>query len=1001
MTTDAVGGVWRYALDLARRPGRARHASRCSAVLGPPPTPAQREEAAADFDADRDRPAARLDGREPGGAGARSRDAAAAGAHGTVRSGPPQRAGALRQLRVGRRPVVAVAHSCVATWWHAVTRRRVAGRLPLADGGCTARASRGRRRDRAPPPPFAEARRRLSTGQSPSESCTTARNLPPLSPLPPGEGRVRARSSLAAGRLWDEGKNLGRPRCERPRAAVHVPSAPPAPFAARTARRSSCRNLHLARQLGRKPAWPLAYARATVFVSLARYEPFGLAVLEAARAGCALVLSDIPTFRELWDGAAIFVDPRRGRAAAAADRAAAGRLAGGAEPAAQPDGARTATLLDAHGARHARRPCAGAIGGRGQGRDAARSTSPTRSSLLEPRQRAFPARRPARAGRSAGTRSRPTSPRTPGAAQNLLARPRRGGTRRLPRCLSRAVAHAIRPDADLAARSTAPTSSSSTSGTSPRSSPRIGALAARRRRLHPAVPRHPPPRRQRPGRDRAPTTSTGYDGVLAFGEALARGLPRLGLGRPRLRLARGGRHAAVPPASAEHEPKRRPGLDRQLGRRRAQRGARAIPARARRRRSASPLDVHGVRYPPEALRAARALRRSTTGAGCRTAERPRCSPRHLLTVHVPRRFYATRCRASRPSACSRRWPAASRSSPRPGDDREGLFRPGEDYLVARDGAEMRAHLAALRDDPGSAAEPRRARASPPSSPAIPAPTASTSCSTSPTPSRARTWRQPDADRLLRLEPALVLLERRGHLLPRPARARWPALGHDITFYEPDAFDRQQHRDIDPPDWAASSSTRRPGRLACRASPKRPAADVVVKASGVGVFDDELLAGDPRPRARPGRAPPVLGRRRAGDTRRDRADPDHPLRAALPQLDLVLTYGGGAARRRGLPGSRRPPLRARSTTPSTRRPTTPCRPTRASPPTSPSSPTACPTARRRVEEFFLDAADRLPGPPLPARRQWLGRQADARQRARYRPRRHRRPQRLQLLGAAPS
>jgi glycosyltransferase involved in cell wall biosynthesis len=46
-----------------------------------------------------------------------------------------------------------------------------------------------------------------------------------------------------------------------------------------------------------------------VFVSVARYEPFGLAVLEAAQAGLPLILSDIPTFRELWDGAAVFVAP--------------------------------------------------------------------------------------------------------------------------------------------------------------------------------------------------------------------------------------------------------------------------------------------------------------------------------------------------------------------------------------------------------------------------------------------------------------------------------------------------------------------------------------------------------------------------------------------------------------------------------------------------------------------------------------------------------------------
>src|SRR3546814_16818778 len=46
--------------------------------------------------------------------------------------------------------------------------------------------------------------------------------------------------------------------------------------------------------------------RAGIFVSPSLYEPFGLAVLEAAMSGCALLLSDIPTFRELWDGAAVF-----------------------------------------------------------------------------------------------------------------------------------------------------------------------------------------------------------------------------------------------------------------------------------------------------------------------------------------------------------------------------------------------------------------------------------------------------------------------------------------------------------------------------------------------------------------------------------------------------------------------------------------------------------------------------------------------------------------------
>ena len=67
-------------------------------------------------------------------------------------------------------------------------------------------------------------------------------------------------------------------------------------------------------------------------------------------------------------------------------------------------------------------------------------------------------------------------------------------------------------------------------------------------------------------------------------------------------------------------------------------------------------------------------------------------------------------------------------------------------------------------------------------------------------------------------------------------------GYEITFYEPDAFERQQHRDIEAPDyakvvvWPATPD-------ACRAVVAKAAeADVVVKASGVGVFDDELLAG---------------------------------------------------------------------------------------------------------------------------------------------------------------
>jgi glycosyltransferase involved in cell wall biosynthesis len=67
---------------------------------------------------------------------------------------------------------------------------------------------------------------------------------------------------------------------------------------------------------GHLPAAELAALRrrAAIFAAPARYEPFGLAILEAARDRCALVLGDIPSLRELWDGAARFVDPGDSRA---------------------------------------------------------------------------------------------------------------------------------------------------------------------------------------------------------------------------------------------------------------------------------------------------------------------------------------------------------------------------------------------------------------------------------------------------------------------------------------------------------------------------------------------------------------------------------------------------------------------------------------------------------------------------------------------------------------
>ena len=118
-------------------------------------------------------------------------------------------------------------------------------------------------------------------------------------------------------------------------------------------------------------------------------------------------------------------------------------------------------------------------------------------------------------------------------------------------------------------------------------------------------------------------------------------------------------------------------------------------------------------------------------------------------------------------------------------------------------------------------------------------------------------------------------------------------GHRVTFYEPLAYQRQEHRDIDDPDWAEVVIYPAPDAEAVRAVVERArGADVVVKTSGVGVFDDVLeeavaALGDEAVTTTAFwdvDAPATLGRMED--------DPGDSFRSVLPAYDLVLTYGGG-------------------------------------------------------------------------------------------------------------
>jgi spore maturation protein CgeB len=182
-------------------------------------------------------------------------------------------------------------------------------------------------------------------------------------------------------------------------------------------------------------------------------------------------------------------------------------------------------------------------------------------------------------------------------------------------------------------------------------------------------------------------------------------------------------------------------------------------------------------------------------------------------------------------------------------------------------------------------------------------------------------------------------------------------GHSITFFEPDVFDRQKHRDMDPPDWATVVVYDATEDAARDALEQGRGADVLVKASGVGAFDDLLAEG-----ALAARGPEALAVYWDVDAPatldRLAADPGDALHRLLPRYDMVLTYGGGdpvVRRYRGFGARGCVPI-YNALDPSTHHPA------------EPDPRFACdlvflgnrlPDREARVEEFFLRAAELAP------------------------------------------
>jgi glycosyltransferase involved in cell wall biosynthesis len=305
MTADAVGGVWTYATSLARELC-GQGAEITLVTLGPPPRRSQLREVADIEGLNLHSTHLALEWMDPEGRDLPRALTELAAIERQVRPDIVHLNGFREAIRDWKAPVVIVAHSCVRSWWLACrgeepTEPRwhqyianVREGLDYADSWVApTRACRDSIQSLYAPPALGRVIWNGIGGVA----------VPPPFKSP----RDKQPFILAAGRLWDEAKNVAM----LARIAKRLPW--PTQVAGPTAAGGDAASVPLpdVELLGELPLSMLReeMRRAAIFVAPALYEPFGLSILEAAHAGCALVLSDIPSLRELWDGAAAFVEP--------------------------------------------------------------------------------------------------------------------------------------------------------------------------------------------------------------------------------------------------------------------------------------------------------------------------------------------------------------------------------------------------------------------------------------------------------------------------------------------------------------------------------------------------------------------------------------------------------------------------------------------------------------------------------------------------------------------
>jgi len=298
LTADPIGGVWSYVLELAR--GLSGYGIEVAlATMGQPLSGEQRREVADEQNVTLFESSYRLEWMDdPWEDVERSGDWLLS-LEARLRPDLVHLNAYVHGALPWQSPCLVVAHSCVLSWWQAVRGEE----LPAHFQPYRERVEKGLAAAGLVAAPTAAMLKCLERLYLPLPNARVIYNARNRTKFCPG---AKKDFILSVGRIWDDAKNIG--------ALARTAYGLPWPvYVAGEQRHPSGGTAAFEglNRLGVLPAEGLApwYAAASVYALPARYEPFGLTILEAALSGCALVLGDIPSLRELWDGAALFVPP--------------------------------------------------------------------------------------------------------------------------------------------------------------------------------------------------------------------------------------------------------------------------------------------------------------------------------------------------------------------------------------------------------------------------------------------------------------------------------------------------------------------------------------------------------------------------------------------------------------------------------------------------------------------------------------------------------------------